>query len=244
MLTKTFCHIKGICNDSEKILWENGIGHWDDFLQKGETLTCLPKEKLVKIKEELSVSQVALQNRDLGYFKSKLPSKEHWRLHNFGKLAFVDIETSGLSKWSNDITVIGIYDGMFTNLYVNGKNLQEAHAKLLEYDIVVTFNGKQFDMPFIENHFSYSYDFVHLDLRYMLKELGYQGGLKNIERQLGILRDADLAGVDGFEAVRLWNQYQRGNQEALHKLLRYNEQDIVNLKTLLDLYIEKKQALL
>jgi uncharacterized protein len=70
--------------------------------------------------------------------------------------------------------------------------------------------------------------------------MGLQGGLKSIECQLGINRDADLEGVDGFEAVRLWNQYRRGNQAALEKLLRYNEQDIVNLKTLLHYFLEKK----
>jgi len=124
---------------------------------------------------------------------------------------------------------------------VNGKNLAAAGEKLKEFDIVVSFNGKQFDMPFIEQHFSYSYNVIHLDLRYMLKELGLQGGLKRIEHKLGIDRGADLAGVDGFEAVRLWHQYKRGNQHALDKLLRYNEQDIINLKFLLEYYLERKQ---
>ena len=121
-------------------------------------------------------------------------------------------------------------------------NLHEAHDKLLEYDIIVTFNGKQFDLPFIEYQFSYSYDFIHLDLRYMLRELGLRGGLKSIEKQLGILRDEEVDGIDGFEAVRLWYRYKRGNQEALNTLLKYNEQDIVNLKTLLDHYFKIKKV--
>lgn len=75
----------------------------------------------------------------------------------------------------------------------------------------------------------------------MLKEIGLGGGLKSIENQLGINRDADLVGVDGFEAVTLWHKYKRGNQAALQKLLRYNEQDIVSLKSLLDYYLSKKQ---
>jgi uncharacterized protein YprB with RNaseH-like and TPR domain len=135
---------------------------------------------------------------------------------------------------------MGIYDGMTPHLYVNGKNLHEADAKLKEFDIVVTFNGKQFDIPFIEQHFSCTYDFIHLDLRYMLKEQGLMGGLKSIECQLGIGRDSDMQGIDGFEAVRLWYQYQRGNQRALETLLKYNEQDIINLKPLLDHYINWK----
>lgn len=242
MITKTFCHIKGISTDFEKLLWDNYIHNWDDFDEKMDQLMTLPKSKLEKIKAELPATKQAFAKKDLGYFKALLKPKEHWRLWNLGKIAFVDIETTGISRWSDEITIIGIYDGSIPHLYVNGKNLHEASAKLKEFDIVVTFNGKQFDIPFIEQHFSCTYDFIHLDLRYMLKELGLQGGLKNIEHQLGISRDLSLQGVDGFEAVNLWYQYKRGNPQALLKLLKYNEQDIINLKPLLEFYINQKTA--
>jgi len=242
MLTRTFSHIKGISADFEQQLNAKGITNWDTFFEKIEMLSHLPKNKIEKIKTELALSKQALVKNDLHYFKKLLKPKEHWRLSKIGKIAYVDIETTGLSRLSDEITIIGIYDGVTPHLYVNGKNLMDARDKLKEFDILVTFNGKQFDLPFIEHHFSCNYDIIHLDLRYMLKELGLQGGLKSIETQLGIQRDDDLTGVDGFEAVRLWYQYKRGNQSALQKLLRYNEQDIVNLKTLLQHYLNKKQA--
>lgn len=244
MLTSTFAHIKGISTSFQQQLLENEIAHWDAFFEKIDQLAHLPKGKIEKIKAELTISRKALAENDLQYFKTHLKPNEHWRLSKLGSIAFVDIETTGLSRFSESITVIGIYDGITPHLYVNGKNLLDAKAKLAEFDIVVTFNGKQFDIPFIEHHFGCSYDFVHLDLRYMLKELGLQGGLKSIEQQLGIKRDDDLQGVDGFEAVALWYQYKRGNQAALQKLLRYNEQDIVNLKSLLEYYLGAKQSLL
>lgn len=241
MLTKTFCHIKGISAEIEILLWEKGIQHWDDFPEKKNLLDGLSKSKLENIQQELSASKEALAKNDLAYFKEVLKPKEHWRLCSLGKIAYVDIETTGLSRWSESITVIGIYDGFLPHLYVNGKNLAEAHDKLKEFDIVVTFNGKQFDIPFIEHCFSCKYDFVHLDLRYMLKEFGLQGGLKSIEAQLGINRASDLVGIDGFEAVRLWHKYKRGCQQSLQKLLRYNEEDIINLKSLLNYYLDQKQ---
>jgi uncharacterized protein len=242
MLKSSFSHINGISAKIENHLWNNGIRHWDDFLeQKYRFSDDLPKSKLEKIEKGIFESKEALAKNDLSYFKSLLKPKEHWRLCNMGKIAYVDIETTGLSRWSDEITLIGIYDGVIPYLYVNGKNLEEAEGKLKEFDIVVTFNGKQFDMPFIEQRFSCKYDAIHLDLRYMLRELGLQGGLKSIENQLGIHRDSDLHGVDGFEAVRLWYQYKRGNQSALQKLLRYNEQDIINLKFLLQYYLDQKQ---
>ncbi|MBA3238709.1 MAG: ribonuclease H-like domain-containing protein [Parachlamydiaceae bacterium] len=242
MLTKTFSHIEGITPSFEKLLGDYGIQQWDDFMAQLHLFSEVSKAKLEKIINSLTASKEALAKNDFHYFKNALKPKEHWRLSKMGKIAYVDIETTGLSRWSDEITLIGIFDGSVSHIYVNGKNLQDARDKLNEFDIVVTFNGKQFDMPFIEEYFSHKYDIVHLDLRYMLKEFGLQGGLKRIETQLGINRGSDLAGVDGFEAVRLWNQYKRGNQGALQKLLRYNEQDIVNLKTLLEYYLEKKQS--
>lgn len=242
MLTKSLCHLDGVTANFEIKLREMGIHHWDDFLAQMHLFSDLTQSKLEKIKNSILKSKEALAKNDLNYFKNELKPKELWRLCGMGKIGYVDIETTGLSRWYDTITVIGIYDGLKPHLYVNGKNLTEAHEKLKEFDIVVTFNGKQFDIPFIEHNFSCQYDFVHLDLRYMLKELGLQGGLKNIEYQLGIRRASDLQGVDGFEAVNLWNRYKRGCQQSLQKLLRYNEEDIVNLKFLLNHYLAQKQA--
>lgn len=240
MIRHSFGHIDGISASFEQEIYDKGIKHWDEFLMKSHLFTELPKAKLERIQTSIEESKAAHARSDLQYFKHIVKPKEHWRLCHMGKIGYVDIETTGLSRSSSEITVIGIYDGLVPHLYVNGKNLDAAKEKMHEFDIIVTFNGKQFDMPFIEHYFSYNFDLIHLDLRYMLKELGLTGGLKNIEHQLGISR-GDLEGVDGFEAVRLWNQYKRGNQQALHRLLRYNEQDIVNLKSLLDHYLEKKQ---
>jgi uncharacterized protein YprB with RNaseH-like and TPR domain len=239
VLTRTFCHIKGISTKTEKLLWENGIHSWDDFFKKSKEISCISKGKQAAIELGLPVSKKALESNDIQYFKKMLDSKEHWRLHKMGNIAYVDIETSGVSRDSY-ITVIGIYDGITTHLYVQGKNLEEAHEKLKEFEIVVTYNGKQFDIPIIERHFGYRYPFVHLDLRFMLHEMGYSGGLKSIERQLGIIRDAEVADVNGFEAIHLWNKYQCGCQKSLEKLLKYNEQDIVHLKTLLNYYLSRK----
>lgn len=243
MLTRALSHIDGMSVKFEEKLREMGIDGWDDILTQMHLFTELPPSKLERIRNSIQESKQALIRNDLNFFKNVLKSKEHWRLCNLGKIAYVDIETTGLSRWSDTITVIGIYDGYHPHLYVNGKNLNEAHEKLKEFDIVVTFNGKQFDIPFIEQNFSCKYDFVHLDLRYMLKELGLQGGLKSIEWQLGINRASDLQGVDGFEAVRLWHKYQRGCEISLSKLLRYNQEDIINLKTLLNYYLDKKQKI-
>jgi len=74
---------------------------------------------------------------------------------------------------------------------------------------------------------------AQIDLRYVLYSLGFRGGLKGVERQLGTDR-GDLRDVDGFFAVLLWNEYQKGgDQKALNTLLAYNVQDTVTLENLM-----------
>ena len=244
MLKKTFCHIQGISENTENLLWKNGITSWDYFLDNFEKLDCLPQKKLEKIKNEINFSQDKLRENNINFFRDNLTSKQHYRLAEYGKIGYIDIETTGLSKYTDDLTVIGIYDGETPFLYINGQNLEEAKQKIEEFDILVSFNGKCFDLPFLEHKFDCKFDCIHLDLRYMLKEFGLAGGLKKIEIELGITRGDEVQGVDGFEAVRLWRRYIKNNdQNALHTLLEYNKEDIINLKDLLEYYLKEKNKL-
>ena len=77
----------------------------------------------------------------------------------------------------------------------------------------------------------------------MLASLGYRGGLKAVERKLGLGRDEAIREVDGFEAVRLWRRHQRGDRAALGKLLLYNLTDVVNLVELLEIAVAAKGRL-
>ena len=57
------------------------------------------------------------------------------------------------------------------------------------------------------------------------------GGLKKVEVKLGIPRQ--IEGIGGWEAVLLWRRYQQyGDTQALDTLLKYNAEDVMNLKIL------------
>ncbi|MBU0730266.1 MAG: ribonuclease H-like domain-containing protein, partial [Proteobacteria bacterium] len=163
----------------------------------------------------------------------------HFRNHS----AYLDIETTAAYGFEQQITAITIYDGNKISCFVDGENLEDFEEAISRYKVLVTYNGKSFDAPIIEKHFRIKLPRAHIDLRYVLNHLGYSGGLKSCEKQLGMDRGL-LEGVDGSFAIFLWEEFQRtGDRKALETLLAYNVADTVNLESLLikayNLNIEK-----
>lgn len=241
MLKNTFIHIPKISKDFENDLWENDVLNWDEFLKKKDDLG-ISSNKKESIINHIEDSKQAYSDKDHKFFAKSMPSSLHWRAYpEFkDKTCFLDIETTGLSREFSDITVIGLHDGENTKLFVKGKNLEDFKEELKKYSTIVTFNGRCFDVPFIKAKYpELDLDKLHIDLRYALKELGYSGGLKRIEKELGITRSDELEGVDGFEAVRLWYRYLKGDEAALKTLLDYNKADVENLKVMMEFAYQK-----
>lgn len=237
MLTNTYIHIQGVGKTLEQKIWASGVRNWKEFLEKQEELP-ISSAKKARILEEIKASSERLEARDYCYFSSSLPSSEHWRAYpRFSdSVAFVDIETTGLSPSRDYITVVGIYDGKEAKTFVKGIDLDEIVDEFAKYQMLVSFNGARFDLPFIKSEYpEIEFDQLHIDLMYPLKRIGYSGGLKHIEKLLGISRSDDTEGMSGFDAVRLWKKYERGDRKALELLLEYNREDIVNLKPIIEM---------
>ena len=235
MLKNTFLHISGVGLKKEKKIWENQAREWNSFLKNNNSI--FSKSQHAEILEKIRLSKLNLSKKDANYFYNVLPSNEQWRLfHEFkNNVLYLDIETNGSNPDSNIITTISTYDGKNIKYYVNGKNLDEFVNHVYQYKILITYNGKTFDIPFIEKFFNIQLDHAQIDLRYVLKNLGYKGGLKSCEKQLGLLRN-ELDGVDGYFAIHLWNDYYYNNNiKALNTLLAYNIEDVINLEHLMHL---------
>ena len=233
MLKNTFLHIPGLGVKSEQRIWSSGIHSWDDLLR--ESLPRFSPQRTDFLKRGIEESLEQLSGNNPNYFGVRLPSNQSWRIFpEFREwIAYLDIETTGLDFCFHEITTIALYDGKSIFSYVQGQNLDDFPKDIQKCKVIVTYNGRCFDVPFIESYFRIKMPQVHIDLRYLLRSLGYTGGLKGCERRAGIDR-GELEGVDGYFAVLLWNEFQRNkNPESLETLLAYNIQDVVNLETLM-----------
>ncbi len=235
LLEATYLHAQGIGRATEQKLWEAGARDWPSYLARPDTewpLTRVQRALLTPVVEE---SRARLDAEDFGWFAQRLPQSEHWRaVTAFGhRLAFVDIETNG-GMGANDLTVVGVYDGWRMRQFVQGVNLDEFPESISDAAILVTFFGTGFDLPFLRRAFpQLPMPQMHVDLCFLLKRLGYRGGLKRIETQMGIVRSNATSGLSGWDAVRLWREYQQGRQRSLEILLAYNADDVRNMSDLL-----------
>lgn len=233
MLEQTFVHIPGIGAVSEKRFWEAGIHSWNDFMKNYPPRLSRPKRD--RMLACLETSRQQAESGNAKYFSDLLPGSLQWRFFPEFRDAtvYLDIETTGLDNWGNDITTIAMYDGRTIKYFINGRNLTDFVDEIERYRVLVTYNGKCFDVPFLERYFKIKLRHAHIDLRYVLASLGYKGGLKGCEARLGIDR-GELAGIDGFFAVLLWHDYEKNkNHEALETLLAYNVADVLNLEHLM-----------
>lgn len=234
MLEHTFVHIPGVGAATEHALWEQGIIRWGDALDLGVCPVGFSDPRWSRSCRIIEESLASLKRRDHRHFADALSAAEHWRawVDFRPTTVYLDIETTGCSG-SSQVTVVGLYDGTRTQSFVAGDNLDQVPEVLAQYGMIVTFNGASFDLPFLRRRFpDLPTNHLHLDLMHALRRIGLTGGLKTVERRVGIERADDLRGLDGRDAVRLWREYCRGDGEALDTLVRYNAADIENLEVL------------
>lgn len=152
--------------------------------------------------------------------------------------AYLDIETTGLYAYRDRITVIGIYfhngeEGRLVQLYNDKLRCKDLLDVMEGTENIFTYNGDRFDLPFINTRFGADLSRMHkhTDLMFDCWRHNLKGGLKAVLRRLEICRETD--GLTGMDAVWLWKKYCRSNDKAaLDLLLRYNRDDVVNLKQL------------
>ena len=243
MIRRCFDPFDGIGPKREQAIRAAGIQNWQQFLDAG-TVPGLSERLYRSVGERVRECSRALDEGDAAFFASALPRAEHWMLFEaFGDSArCLDIETTGLSPRHHDVTMVGIYDGVRYTALIRDQGLstQAIQDALGGCKLLITYYGAAFDVPFLLANFpGLRCDMPHFDLCFAGRRVGLRGGLKGVERTLGIARDDSIVEVDGFEAVRLWRAYQRGSSAALEKLIDYNEADTRNLAHIAPIIYER-----
>ncbi|MBW3013401.1 ribonuclease H-like domain-containing protein [Candidatus Woesearchaeota archaeon] len=235
MIKNSFIFLPNISVNKEKAIWQQGVKSWNDFLNR-DKIKGISSHRKEHYDKELQKAYKNLDVENMLYFQTQFPSTEQWRLYEHFKddAVFLDIETC---QSNMDITVIGMFDGFSTKVMLKGNNLYRELflEEIQKHKLIVTFNGSSFDIPLLQRYFDFKVEVPHVDLRHVCSKIDLTGGLKEIELQLNIKRPDELELLRGHNAVELWKMWRAtANKHFLDLLLKYNQEDVINLKQIAD----------
>jgi uncharacterized protein YprB with RNaseH-like and TPR domain len=230
-IENSYIPVRGVGEETERRLWAAGARRWGSF-----DPSLVGPTTADRIESFIAEAGERLDDGDARYFGEVFPANEQWRLYeNFRETTcFFDIETTGLDAGTSVVTTVSFHRDGETTTLVRGEDLtaERVREQVDEADLLATFNGRRFDVPFLESALGVAPDLPHVDLMYACRRLGLSGGLKEVERDLGVERDRP--DISGRDAVRLWREYERGDDGALDTLVSYNRDDAANLATLME----------
>lgn len=185
------------------------------------------------------------------------PKADMTRYFRNKDICFLDIETTGLNRRYDQIYLIGL---LFFNYETQNWNLKQIFAHnvkceryVLEklndiikgFDLIVTYNGNSFDLPFIYHRsrkYSIDTDILDMDTFDIYRKIRAQKSylelenlkLKTIEEELGIYREDEYSGKD---CIDLYYSYMNtGNETLRNKILKHNYDDLYYLADIMEIF--------
>lgn len=238
-IKRNLCLLKGIGPVTEKFLQERGSQYISDLLENPrwsneayKVLDCIESNMVDKLRER-GASDYEL----LALFKED-------------DLIFIDIETTGL--WATQpLFLVGILykenDKLKIQQYL-ARNLEEerplmeaVYPLLKKYKVMVSYNGKKFDIPYLESRWTecgmyYKLNCYQLDLLYHarrhFKYVFHDCRLVTLEENLlGHKRDDD---IPGYLIPRAYYDFiKSGNPSLMKRILKHNALDLISLARIL-----------
>ncbi len=233
MITKCFTFLDGISNRKQDRILEQ-VNDWNDFI--GKNVKGISKLRKFFYDQKVREAKQALLNDDLGFFNKNFKNKDLLFLYKYyrDETCFLDIE---INRGREDIVLVGVDDGYEIKQFLKGFNLEKniLFDYLSRFKVIVTYNGAAFDIPLLKKYFNFKLNFIHIDLKPICLSFGFKGGLKKIEKELGIERNL-CYDVKHGDPCKLYRVFMITRDEYyLDLLLRYNEEDCQNLKKIIEL---------
>lgn len=166
-------------------------------------------------------------------------------------IGVLDIETTGLNPSRNKFVLGGLLDIQKKTMHqVFAENRGEEAAALerfvalaADFDMVVTYNGRHFDMPFISKRSKVfgikDIEPYNLDLYLMvnghspIKKFLPNLKQKTVESYMGLWQSRTDE-ISGAESVELYNSYEKSADPQLEKkILLHNSDDVLQLARLM-----------
>ena len=168
------------------------------------------------------------------------------------RVLFVDLETTGLAGGAGTYAFLvgcGWFEGatfrvrqLFLSHFAAERQLLEAFADLASgTTLIVTFNGKSFDLPLIENRFALHRMTCpldgrpHLDMLHLARRMWRddEDGCRLTRLEQSVLGHEREADVPGFEVpARYFGFVRSGDARPLCGVMEHNRQDILSLACL------------
>ncbi|MEM3038883.1 MAG: ribonuclease H-like domain-containing protein [Thermoplasmata archaeon] len=233
VLERSFVMIQGIGLKREEQLWKNGITDFDEFTD-ATALPGISQDLTPILKERANEAKRRILLNDREWIADALPEQEKWRMLSLvgDRSVALDVECAKINRTIAPVLVSVCRRGKGCTTLIRGEDLYwDRLAKLLHgTDILLTFNGSSFDLPLLRRCGFKLDGFIHLDLRRFSRRAGLAGGLKRIERTMGIRRPRELEYSTGSQASYLWNLWaSRGSRRAIDLLIDYNRRDAESL---------------
>lgn len=161
------------------------------------------------------------------------------------KILFLDIETCGLSGVPLFLIGVSYFTGedfsflqLFARNYYEEKPLLSFFNRLFsQYDLLVTYNGKSFDLPFIisrghVNKVRIPETISHLDLLMQVRKY-WKNRLPNCKLQTverHIFDRSRSGDIPGSQIPQVYSEFvQTGNAKMAQEILKHNVLDIITM---------------